>query len=75
MNLAASSSKPATLTLFLLEQWLPNVKRTVRATTYESYSSHVRCHLIPALGEASVQELSPIDLNAFYERRDCPRFG
>ena len=68
MNLAASSSTALTLRLFLSQQWLSNVKRTVRATTYESYCSHVRCHLIPLLGDVWLQDLSPVELNAFYER-------
>lgn len=68
MNVAVSPPTGLTLRLFLSEQWLPNVQRTVRATTYESYCSHVRCHVVPVLGDVALQELSPVHLNAFYDR-------
>jgi integrase len=68
MNLTVSSLEPVILSRFLLHEWLPNVRRTVRATTYESYCGHVRCHLIPAMGETPIKELSPVALNAFYQR-------
>ncbi|MGO8684688.1 MAG: FYDLN acid domain-containing protein, partial [Thermoleophilia bacterium] len=35
---------------YLLKEWLPAIKGTLRPTTYASYQMHVSGHIIPALG-------------------------
>jgi integrase len=67
MNVVLSPNTPLVLGDFLAESWLPNVRRTVRATTYESYSSHVRRHLAPTLGAVPLEEVTAMHLNALYE--------
>lgn len=42
-----------------LEAWLASVKRNVRGRTYMAYASHVRIHIIPALGRIKLIDLAP----------------
>lgn len=49
-----------------LEHWLENaVKPTIRPSTFSNYSSHVRVHLVPALGHVQLGELTPQDIHTF----------
>jgi integrase len=59
---------PSRITLreFLLREWLPAIKGTVRPTTYASYTMHVEGHIVPALGSLQVSRLSAQSINAFY---------
>lgn len=59
---------PAKLTFgaFLQQEWLPAIKASVRPSTFDSYSTIVLKHLSPALGETTLQQLTPARLNAFY---------
>ncbi len=49
-----------------LEEWLPAIRSTVRASTWDSYRSNVETHIIPALGLIPLRRLSPGHVNAFY---------
>lgn len=51
---------------FLVKMWLPTAKRTIRESTYESYSSHVRRHITPRLGDVPLGQLSGPVLNDVY---------
>lgn len=53
---------------FLLREWLPAIKGTVRPTTFASYSMHVSCHILPALGSLQLGRVSAQAINAFYAR-------
>ena len=55
-----------TLREFLLKEWLPAIERTVRSTTYSSYSTHVKKHILPALGRVKLKKLTPVMINALY---------
>ena len=49
-----------------LEHWLTHVaKHKVRASTYRSYETYVRVHLIPGLGQRRLDRLSAADIRAF----------
>ena len=55
-----------TVKAFLLSEWLPTVKGTLRPTTYASYAMLAREHIIPRLGSLQLQKLSPAAINALY---------
>lgn len=55
-----------TVGTFLRDQWLPSVKGSLRSTTYSSYAMHVRCYLDPAFGHLPLQQLTPPQINEFY---------
>lgn len=48
-----------------LEQWLAG-KRSLRATTVQSYSSHIRLYLAPQLGHVLLADLRPHHLDRMY---------
>ena len=60
--------EPSRLTIetFLNDHWLPAIKSRLRKSTFEGYRSSIRSHVLPRLGEALLQALSPDQLNAFY---------
>ena len=49
-----------------LERWLPTIRTTVRANTYESYRSAVVVHLIPHLGHLQLRQLNRGTFSALY---------
>jgi integrase len=53
---------------YLLKEWLPAIKGTVRATTYASYEMHCACHLVPTLGSVKLNRLTGSAINALYGR-------
>ena len=55
-----------TVKAFLLSEWLPTVKGSLRPTTYSSYAMLTREHIIPRLGALQLQKLSPAAINALY---------
>jgi predicted RNA-binding Zn-ribbon protein involved in translation (DUF1610 family) len=59
---------PSRITLreFLLREWLPAIKGTVRPTTSASYTMHVEGHIVPTLGSLQIARLSAQAINAFY---------
>ncbi len=69
-----------TVKAFLLSEWLPAVKGTLRPTTYASYAMLARQHIIPRLGSLQLQKLTAGAINALYaylleEGRVCGRGG
>jgi hypothetical protein len=48
-----------TVRQFLLSEWLPTVKGSLRPTTYSSYAMLTREHVLPALGALQLQKLTP----------------
>ena len=40
-----------------MEDWLSTIKNSVKPTTWEGYESHVRVHLMPAIGHLKLQQL------------------
>ncbi len=55
-----------TVKQFLLSEWLPTVKSSLRPTTYASYEMLAKEHIIPRLGSLQLQKLSPAAINALY---------
>ena len=55
-----------TVKAFLLSEWLPTVKGSLRPTTYASYAMLAREHIVPRLGSLQLQKLSPAAINALY---------
>jgi len=69
-----------TVKAFLLDEWLPAVKGTLRPTTYASYTMLAREHIIPRLGSLQLQKLTATSINALYaylleEGRVCGQGG
>ena len=46
--------------------WLPAIEPTLRPTTYASYASVCRWHILPRLGQVKLQRLDGATLNALY---------
>ena len=63
-----SYSTPTKISLreFLLKEWLPSIKATVRPSTYYSYVQHVGCQLLPHIGSVKLIDLSGARINALY---------
>lgn len=55
-----------TLAVFLVDEWLVAIERTVRFRTFISYQGHVLTHIIPRLGGLRLQDLNAGRLNAFF---------
>jgi integrase/predicted RNA-binding Zn-ribbon protein involved in translation (DUF1610 family) len=53
---------------YLLKEWLPAIRGTVRPTTVASYTMHVEGHIVPALGSLQLSRLSAQAINAFYAK-------
>jgi len=50
-----------------ITQWLSDsAKPTVKATTYRTYESQIRNHIVPALGKLKLSRLTPAHLQALY---------
>lgn len=61
-----SAATKQTLGAFLVEEWLPAIKNTVRPSTFGSYETVVIKHINPRLGSTKLQSLTVGALNAFY---------
>lgn len=59
---------PSTVTVraYLLKEWLPAIRPTIRPSTYYSYVQHVECHVVPHIGNQKLQTLSGTQINALY---------
>ena len=55
-----------TLGEYLLERWLPSRKPALRPSTYDSYLTNIRLHIVPALGHIRLQQLTVDHLDRFY---------
>jgi len=56
-----------TLGDFLLNDWLPMVRNSLKPSTLASYEDYIRAYVIPALGSVKLQTLDAKRCNAFYE--------
>lgn len=59
---------PSKLTVrqFLEDEWLPAVKSSLRPLTFDSYEGNIRNHIVPRIGCAPLQGVTPPMLNALY---------
>lgn len=55
---------------YLLERWLAHAAPKIGENTLDTYTGHVRNHLVPALGAIPLRKLRPSDLDALYARMD-----
>lgn len=51
---------------FLVQEWLPAKRATIKETTFASYEMHVTKHIVPRLGSVPLLSVSAGHLNAFY---------
>jgi integrase len=51
---------------YLVHEWLPAKRATVKATTLASYRLHVNAYIVPQLGAVRLSSLRAPQLNAFY---------
>lgn len=51
---------------FLVDEWLPAKRSTVKETTLASYEMHVTKHIVPRIGGVPLLNVGPTHLNAFY---------
>ncbi len=65
---AQSFTPPTRVTVkqFLLQEWLPTAKGSLRPTTYASYAMLTREHVLPRLGALQLQKLTAAAINALY---------
>jgi integrase len=55
-----------TLRDFLLDEWLPTVKGTLRPASFERYKGLCEVYVVPRLGSVQLQKLSASQLNGLY---------
>jgi integrase len=60
------STSKLTLGAFLVDEWLPAIRASVRPTTLQHYSSYVTVHVVPKIGRLQLSRVGPAQLNAFY---------
>ena len=53
-----------TVASFLIDEWLPAAKVTLRPSTAHLYTTLVGAYVVPRIGKKHLQKLSPADLNA-----------
>ncbi len=51
---------------YVLNDWLPAMRATVRPLTWESYDRHCRKYLVPAFGRYPLHGVSVVSINALY---------
>jgi integrase len=51
---------------FLLQEWLPARKASLRPSTHASYERNIKTHIDPTIGGTQLQRLTPAALNALY---------
>ena len=61
---------PQQLLKVYLDQWLEQVhKPTVKLITYQQYRSVIKKHLVPVLGNITLQKLTPAKVQALYTQK------
>jgi integrase len=59
-------SDRATVRGFLIDEWLPAVKSTIRPSTHALYTTLATAYVVPRIGDVRLQKLSPGQLNRLY---------
>ena len=74
---AETTSDRATLGAYLTDRWLPIQESRLRPSTYLSYASTVRLHVVPYIGRIRLDKLQAGDLDSLYLQllRDGNRRG
>lgn len=55
-----------TVEQYLVREWLPAVKASIKPTTFASYQRNITNHVVPGIGHIRLQALTVADLNAWY---------
>jgi integrase len=55
-----------TVTSFLINEWLPTIRTSIRHTTWDSYSRTIALHITPHVGNLPLQALTPARINRLY---------
>lgn len=55
-----------TIGTFLVDEWLPAKRSTVKETTLASYEMHVHKHIVPRIGGVPLLNVGATHLNSFY---------
>ena len=55
-----------TVGAFLVDEWLPAVRASIRPGTHDHYSKMVHGYVVPRIGGRRIGDLTPGQLNAFY---------
>ena len=60
--------EPSKVTLqeWVESSWLPTMRSQVKPSTWNSYMRNLRLHVLPSLGQRTLQQLTPLALNALY---------
>lgn len=60
--------EPSKVTLeeWVESSWLPTMRSQVKASTWDSYMRNLRLHVLPTLGQRTLQQITPLLLNALY---------
>jgi integrase len=60
--------EPSRVTLqdWVESSWLPTMRSQVKGSTWDSYMRNLRLHVLPTLGQRTLQQLTPLLLNALY---------
>ncbi|MGI8756596.1 MAG: tyrosine-type recombinase/integrase [Acidimicrobiales bacterium] len=61
-------SEKLTLGQYLTTRWLPVQEARLRASTYDSYRRNIDLHVLPALGQRQLDQLTVEDVDLFYAR-------
>jgi len=56
----------ATVGEFLVRRWLPDIKDSLKPSTFASYEQHVTAYLVPHLGSIRLRHLDPGHVNKMY---------
>ncbi|MGH2634970.1 MAG: tyrosine-type recombinase/integrase [Actinomycetota bacterium] len=56
----------ATVGTYLLDEWLPSIRSSVRPGTWSSYSMHCRVHVAPRIGHVRLQTLTVEQVDKTY---------
>lgn len=59
-------SEKLTLGRYLTERWLPVQEARLRKSTHDAYRRNIELHVIPALGQRQLDQLSAEDIDVFY---------
>ncbi len=57
-----------TLGDFLINEWLPAIKGSIAPTTWANWRAYAESYVVPTLGAAKLQKLTPPQVMAFYGR-------
>ena len=62
--------EPASLTLaeYVSDQWLPQMRTQVKASTFDSYQRNLKLHVLPALGNRQLQAITSGQLTVLYNQ-------